>query len=700
MTLRTSFAAILLLTLSLNLPAETITSDEAKKIASNFLHLTMKKYGNIDEAAGIRLADPYVYKSGDHPVFYAFDTDPGFILISAEDGFTPILGYSFQGRFEFENAPPHYKGFILNYAEQIIHVRENNLEPLPEWDAAWNELRSDNLTQVHVTRERDVSPLLSSTWDQGYPYNILCPPDPNGPNGYVWVGCVATAMAQIMYYWRYPETGTSQHCYTPGNSSYGMQCANFSQTQYAFDGMINSIDNRNPQPNAELQYHCAVSVNMSFGPNGSGSYSFIVPDRLNLYWRYNNAQYREKQNYSTPGWINLLKADIDQGYPLYYSGFNSSQGGHAFVCDGYQGDYFHFNFGWSGSGNGFYTLSNVGGFSQGQACVRNFVPSDPSYPYHNTGTKTLTQKSGSVTDGSGPIANYLDNLSASWLIDPQTAYDSITDITLTFSAFDVLPGDTVKIYDGGTTADSLLGAFSGDEMPPQMTSGSNKMLIVFTTDGNGNAPGWYAEYTTSSPVWCSGLTTLTEPYGTFDDGSGTFHYQGGSTCLWRINPPYASEITLSFNYFETEEGKDILSIYDGATLIGTFSGNTIPGTITATSGMMTLTWYTNPTNNYPGWEASYEVDNVGLDENSGIKDLSTYPNPVSGDLFINYYAEKENYITLTLTNPTGQVIYTRQHQVVSGVNQHNIGMQAYAAGIYFLAIQTEYGQLNKKIIVQ
>ncbi|MBW6460242.1 MAG: C10 family peptidase [Bacteroidales bacterium] len=700
MNFRSFFAATLLLALSLNLPAKTITSDEAKKAARNFLYLTMKMHGESREITDIRLANTYIYKTGDQPVFFAFDTDPGFIIISAEDGFTPVLGYSFHGKFEFENASAHYKGFLLNYAEQIIHVRDNNLEPTPAFAAIWKELRTDDIALVPITRERDVAPMLFSTWDQGYPYNILCPADPNGPNGYVWVGCVATAMAQIMYYWRYPETGTSQHCYTPSNPSYGQQCANFSQTQYKFDGMINSIDNRNPQPNAELQYHCAVSVNMSFSPNGSGSYSFIVPDRLNLFWRYNNAQYREKQNYSNSGWINLLKADIDQGYPLYYSGFNSSQGGHAFVCDGYQGDNFHFNFGWSGSGNGYYTLSNVGGFSQDQACVRNFVPSDPNYPYHNTGTKILTQKSGSFTDGSGPIANYLDNITASWLIDPQTIYDSITSITLNFSSFDVLSGDSVKIYDGGTTSDALLGAFSGNGLPEQMTSSFNKMLIVFTTNGNGNAPGWYAEYSTTSPTWCSGLTTFTEPYGTFDDGSGNFYYQGGATCLWRIKPPYAGKITLSFNYFETEEDYDIVSVYDGTTLIGTFSGNTIPEPIIATSGMMTVTWYTNPSNNYLGWEASYEVDNVGLDEKADNKELIAYPNPVSSNLFIAYHSEKESDVIVKLANLTGQVMYNRQFRASSGMNQHTISMQSYQAGIYFLSVKTENSLYNKKIIVQ
>ena len=107
--------------------------------------------------------------------------------------------------------------------------------------------------------------------------------------------------------------------------SYGQQCAYYGQTYYDWEGMNNSIDNRNPYANAELQYHCAVSVNMNFSPDGSGSYSYLVPGSLSSYFRYNPLQYKEKQNYTLANWITLLKTDIDQGYPVYYSGYNPTR---------------------------------------------------------------------------------------------------------------------------------------------------------------------------------------------------------------------------------------------------------------------------------------------------------------------------------------------------------------------------------------
>jgi hypothetical protein len=699
MNFKTLLTALLGLCLIMNIEAKPVTLTDAEKVAKNFIYITINKYENGISYEQLKLSDPYTYVVDGSPVFYAFQMHPGFVIVSADDAYTPVIGYSFEGSFDLDNAPASYKGFILNYAEEILFARANQIEPSPEFTAAWAELRNDDIKSMNVSRDnRDVAPLLSSTWDQGSPYNILCPEDPAGPGGHTWVGCVATCMAQIMYYWRYPDVGTGQHCYIPGHYSYGQQCADFGNTYYNWTGMINSIDNRLPDANAELQYHCAVSVNMNFDPNGSGAQSSNVPSSLNQYFKYNNAEYRQKQNYQLPGWISLLKADLDLSHPLYYSGYNSSNEGHAFVCDGYQGDNFHFNFGWSGSGNGYYSLSDVGGFYNGQACVRNFVPSSSDYPFYNTGTITITNRSGSLTDGSGPAANYLNNNTAYWLIDPQTVYDSISSVTLTFSGFDVLAGDTVKIYNGATTSDPLIGAYSGTTMPPAMTSG-NKMLIEFKTNGSGNATGWYAQYTTTSPVWCQGVTQLTEPSATFSDGSGDFYYQGGATCIWRITPPYANKITLSFNYFETEEGKDKVKIYDGSVLVAELSGTTIPEPIEATSGSIFITWTSDLTNSFQGWEAYYEVNNVGINEDAGVTYLDLYPNPATDNIHVSFQVEQKSSLKIRLVTLTGQTVYTEEEPVFTGTYQHDISVSSLPAGLYFMEITTQSGTTNKKILV-
>jgi len=700
MHFKSTLLSLLFITLIINAEAKLVNVNEAELVAKNFIYVTLNKYDNGIQLESIRLSDPYIYQTSEGPAFYAFGMNPGFIIVSAEDGYTPVLGYSFENSFVFDEAPDHYKQFILNYVDQIRYIREQSIMPPAEIESLWNDLRMEDVADLSISRERDVTPLLSCLWNQGSPYNLYCPEDAAGPGGRVWVGCVATAMAQIMYYWRYPETGTGSHCYTPGNSSYGQQCANFGQTAYNWEGMINGVDNRFPEANAELQYQCAVAVNMDFGPNGSGSQSYLVPGSIDQYFRYNDAVYEERQDFSYSNWVNLLKDDIDAGKPLYYSGYTDDWSGHAFVCDGYQGENFHFNFGWSGSSNGYYSLYDVGGFSNWQACVRNFAPSDNAYPYYSSGSKTLTGRSGSITDGSGPTHNYISSNTAYWLIDPQTLSDSITSITLTFSAFDVMTGDSVKVYDGATTSSPLLGAYTGSTMPPAVSTTQNRMLVEFKSNSGNEASGWYAEYSSASPAWCQGLKQLTEPTGTFNDGSGNFYYQGQATCMWRINPPGANKITLSFNYFDTEEGYDFFKVYDGTTQIGEFSGNDIPQDIVANSGIMFITWTTNSSNNFQGWEAYYEVDNVGVEDIQAVNDLHVYPNPATDILHISFSSKENTMLNIRLLNITGQPVYSSDLSSFSGGYDQDLDLKAFPTGVYFLEIITFKGTVNKKVVIR
>lgn len=682
-----------------SLPAKEIDFDQARKVAGNFLHQVHLYYDTGNQADKILLEDPYIYIQDGAPVFYAFNTDPGFIIISGDDVFTPVLGYSFEGRFELEGAPRHYRGFMQNYIDQIMYIREHGLAADQDITAAWKDLSADDYNAVQPQRdERDVTPLLSSLWDQGSPFNLLCPEDPAGPGGHVWVGCVATAMAQVMYYWRYPETGTGSHCYWA--DGYGEQCADFGETNYSWEGMKNSIDTENPYPNAELQYQCAVSVDMMFSPNGSGAYSFDVPNSIAQYFGYTDAQYLDKDSYSLNEWINILKDELDLGHPMYYSGFTTSWSGHAFVCDGYQGDNFHFNFGWSGSANGYYSLYNVGGFSEYQACVKNFVPSDPAYPYHTSGDVVLTQKSGSLTDGSGPVDNYIDNQHITWLIDSQTLGDSITDISLKFNQFDLLEGDILTVYDGGTIGDPLLGSYSGPDIPSSIKTTGHKMLITFATDGSGTSSGFYAEYKANSAVFCSGVTELTEPYGNIADGSGGFNYRSNSYCRWLIKPPFANTITLTFNEFETQNQFDFMAIFDGNTQVGQFSGDVIPDPIVAVNGSLFIIWYTNSNTNLQGWDISYEVDNIGIPENSPVHSLDIYPNPAFDKLNVLFESETDETASVRLVNLTGKVVLGEVIENAAG-NYHSVlDVSELPDGMYFLELESASSKLVRKVVIR
>lgn len=682
--------------------AGEVTKEDARKIAINAYFEKVNQYDRTLAFEDVVITYDYTRYLNEGAAFYAFDfATGGFMIISADDAYEPIIGYSFEGEFPKGQHAYVFASFMQSYVDQINYIRENNIEADDEISAKWKHLFTNDISSLNTFRDpRDVNPLVTTMWDQNNPYNLMCPPDPSGPGGYALVGCVATTMSMIMHYYRYPTSGTGDYCYTPtSNPQYGVQCADFENTFYQWNGMQDNIDPKHPFPIAEIGYQCAVGVKMDFGPDGSGSYSYLVPNRLDAFFRYNDAEFLEKSDHTQTAWINLLKAEIDIDRPLYYSG-HSTTGGHAFVCDGYQGNDFHFNFGWSGYANGFFSLTNVGGYYMDQACVRYFYPTDPAYPYYASGLEVINHLSGQFTDGSGPIEDYLPNTEASWLLDPQEEPDSITNIDIYFIEFDLGAGDYLRIYDGETTAAPLLGEYTGNTLPENLSSTGNKMLITLSTDGSDNGAGFKAEFDSNPPDFCTGITTFTDPVGTFDDGSGSYNYTSGTNCMFKIDPPYANSITITFTSFETEEGKDFVKVYDKNVELGSFSGNTNPGSFTCTNDFAFITFSTNAFNNFSGWEVTYEIDNVGIEEKENFEDLSIYPNPATDALQINFGVIKNQTVEIRLVNVTGDAVYSSQLSNVSGEISKNIDVSNFAKGIYILNLTSTEGSVNKKVIIK
>ena len=638
--MKTKFLLIsaVLFLLQVNIYAKFVEIDDARKVAKNCYYEKINQYHNGINYEDLSILYEYTEMQNNEEMYYAFDFDEGFVIVSAEDAYVPIIGYSYQGIYPTENLSYNFDSYMQSFIGQIQYIRDNSISATDEIKDQWEHLLTDDITTLITSPNRDVTtPLTSGMWNQDNPYNFLCPADPAGPGGHVYAGCVATAMSMIMYYWRYPLNGEGQHT-SYGSPEYGPLTVNFGNTYYQWDGMKDVIDNNNPVPIAEIMYHCGVAVDMMYSPDGSGAYSYQVPSRLNAYFRYHSSVHIQKSGYSQTAWINLLKSELDNGFPMYYSG-QSTSGGHAFVCDGYQGDNFHFNFGWSGSGNGFFSVNSVGGFNSFQAIVRNFVPSDTDYPYHASGLTTITKPSGSFTDGSGPVEDYLDDANASWLIDPQNAQDSIKWITLSFTHFDIEENDFVKIYDGETIEADLLGEFTGDNVPASIYSTGNKMLITLESDGSGTAPGFKAEFTTAKPTYCSGMITLTEPNGELSDGSGTFNYNNGSVCKWMIQPPDVEEVTISFTSFKTIEDEDEIKIFNTATqeLLATYSGNystTMPDPVTSPSGKLYILFTSSTLTNDEGWEAVYTTpfNNQTINVNPGFQFVSSCFEPGNPDM--------------------------------------------------------------------
>ena len=390
--------------------AKSVDSDTAKEIGKKFLKVSAKM--DIADNEDLQLVKFYSTNDGD-AAFYVFNTENGFVIVSAVDYAIPILGYSDEGQFRLDNIPVQMEEYLQGFVEQIQYGKDNNLVADDETVRQWELVRTTG--RINNKKSTDaVAPLLSTTWNQNALYNNLCPSDAGGPNGHVYAGCVATAMGQIMKYWSYPTTGTGSHTYTP--DGYPQQTANYGATTYNWSNMPNALSAGSPsgQVNAiaTLLWHCGVAVNMMYGPNGSGAYDVDVPPALTNYFNYANEMISaNKNNYTNASWFALLKPYLDAGQPIYYSGNNANyNGGHAFVCDGYNSsDQLHFNWGWSGSYNNYFSLGalNPGGydFNYINHAILNIRPTiNPSDTYQISATASPTN--GGTVAGGGTYAKY------------------------------------------------------------------------------------------------------------------------------------------------------------------------------------------------------------------------------------------------------------------------------------------------------
>ncbi len=384
------------------------------------------------------------------PVYYLY-TFPagGFVITPADDALPPILGYSPTNRVAAPVTNPALAEWLRGYRVQIaaaIRQQTGNRDTRPLWDAILSRDFS------HWQRDRDVAPLLATTWDQNYPYNSECPEDPEGPGGHVYAGCVATAAAQVMKYWDSPLQGTGSHTYY--HPAYGWLTADFGATTYNWLAMP---DHSSSPAVALLMFHLGVALNMDYGPYGSGAYTSNVANILPQYFGYDPVcHYYNRDDYADSVWDGMLREQLDSGHPMVYRGHGDS-GGHAFVCDGYEGnDHFHFNWGWSGFYNGYYYLNNLnpGGytFNNFQGAILDIEPLGMVFP-----ELVVAPESFEVTVNSGHTWNEqltIGNIGEGVL---EFSFDCVRagrDITGTFLSCDP------PLYQAGTTMTLILSLYN------------------------------------------------------------------------------------------------------------------------------------------------------------------------------------------------------------------------------------------------
>ncbi len=344
--------------------ARPVDQKTAQNIAAKFM-----------ETSNLQLAATYRTERG-ASAFHVFNTSDGFVIVSADDCETPIIGYSREGRFDPNNVPIQMEDYLQDFIARIQYGIENHIEADEATAKQWEMVKTTGkLNDSKSTKA--VAPLLTDKWNQGCLYNSLCP-TMSGPCGHAEVGCVAVAMAQIMRYWGYPTTGWRTHSYTNAGLTLS---ADFGNTTYDWEHMPDSLTENSSEAEIEavstLLYHCGVSLEMRYGPNGSLANTGDVINALRRYFNYTRQIHKEKKSdYSNEEWSSLLMNSLDLSRPLQYVGYGS--GGHSFVCDGYDNNgLFHFNWGW-GTANGYFALGNLNplgyDFSINNAALFDIIP--------------------------------------------------------------------------------------------------------------------------------------------------------------------------------------------------------------------------------------------------------------------------------------------------------------------------------------
>ena len=371
----------LALTTTMTAMAERVVPETARKAATTFF--------NNNGAKTAQLTD--LSKEAGFANLYIFAAEQGFVVMAADDCVQPILGYSLDGHFSTENMPDNARGWLQGYDNEIQFAIDNRVRASAETAKLWKDLIDGNSKAGRATTV--VAPPIQTKWNQNKYYNNLCPAVSDGPNGKAYTGCVATAMAQIMKYWEYPSKGIGSHSYTWRSQTLS---ADFGETTYDWDNMGLYYECYYPDPTsgisvfldnsyhttekvaavATLMYHCGVSVEMNYGGNstgGSSASTSAVANALKTYFNYStDISYKQKSSFSDADWIDRLIGELDAGRPLQYRGSSEGGSGHSFVCDGYDNNnYFHFNWGWAGDLNGFFSLSNLDTGANSQAGAGN-----------------------------------------------------------------------------------------------------------------------------------------------------------------------------------------------------------------------------------------------------------------------------------------------------------------------------------------
>lgn len=344
-------------TASVSTYAAVVPVEDARQLANDFF-----ASANKARPAGNALELAYTAGSESKPLYYVFNAKDGkgFVIVSAEDCTTPVLGFSFDNPYIVSKVPDAMKWMMEGVEKEIKAASklQKSMTPTVRRSAA-RAAASD------VTGKM----LNTPTWSQETPFNNAIP-------GHPLAGCVGTAMASIMKYYNYPAQGTGSFDGVSFDVAYDWD-------NMRTDNYRSGYSQEEADAVATLVYHAAKSINTQFGMSGSSAYEVRVPAALSNYFNYDpGVSFKKRAEVSSQAaWDKIVKDEIDAGRPVLYCGQDVTVG-HAFICDGYRaGGYFHFNWGWGGAANGYFlstslnpSVSQAHNFNNLQTIIYNIKP--------------------------------------------------------------------------------------------------------------------------------------------------------------------------------------------------------------------------------------------------------------------------------------------------------------------------------------
>ena len=345
--------------------AENITAEQALQLAQTFVSGQNNVPGGRHNSPGMT---PQLTQEKQVSGLYVFNVadNGGFVIVSSDDRTAPILGFGESGHIDPDNMPSNMRAWLQGYADQIAWLQKQEAQGLLVKQNG--QRKAPRRVGTHSTEA--IEPLVTCHWNQRDPYNNQCPDYSEGKKAVT--GCVATAMAQVMYYHKWPQNATTAiPTYTTG--SYQINMPELPATTFDWANMIDVYEDPYTDDQATavatLMLYCGQSVKMDYGPS-SGASSPRVAKALKNNFDYNQATTKcvSRSYYSAAKWADMLYYELQNARPIIYSG-QSSGGGHEFVCDGYKYvndmDYFHINWGWGGTSDEYYLLSTLNPYDQG-----------------------------------------------------------------------------------------------------------------------------------------------------------------------------------------------------------------------------------------------------------------------------------------------------------------------------------------------